>query len=158
MGKPAPTLLHNGEETAGDGASYMRSHFSALRPLPRAKRAPPRPHSLQAGCVPGEEFYWGAGNHILMSRNQEGPRPRAHPQWKPHSLRMKLVERAVHAHSHVEAVQPPVFADLIHHSSHACATQLRRPLGHHPTHGLHEDTVVTCAVQTQLLEDGPDLQ
>lgn len=75
-----------------------------------------------------------------------------------HSLRMKLVERPVHAHSHVEAVQPPVFADLIHHGGHACATQLRRPLGHHPAHGLHEDTVIARAIQAQLLEDGPDLQ
>ena len=71
---------------------------------------------------------------------------------------MKLVERPVHAHSHVEAVQPPVFADLIHHGGHARATQLRRPLGHHPAHGLHEDTVVARAIQAQLLEDGPDLQ
>lgn len=75
----------------------MRSHFSRpCAPVPRAKRAPapPRPHSLQAGCVPGENFT-RAGNPILMSGTKKGPRPRAHPQWKPHSLRMKLVERAV---------------------------------------------------------------
>lgn len=71
---------------------------------------------------------------------------------------MKLVERPVHAHSHVEVVQPPVLADLVHHGSHTCATQLCGPLGHYPAHGLHEDAVVTRAVQAKLLEDGPDLQ
>ena len=71
---------------------------------------------------------------------------------------MKLVECAIHAHSHVEVVQPSVLADLVHHGSHARTTQLRGPLGHHPAHGLDEDTVVTGAVQAQLLEDGPDLE
>lgn len=120
---------------------------------------PNKPRSDRTACRPAVFLVRNfTGNHILVSRNQKGPRPRARHQRKLHSLRMKLVERPVHAHSHVEAVQPPVFADLIHHSSHACATQLRRPLGHHPTHGLHEDTVVARAVQAQLLEDGPDLQ
>lgn len=71
---------------------------------------------------------------------------------------MKLVERSIHSHCHVEMVQPSVLSDLIHHGSHACATQLRGPLGHHPAHGLDEDTVITGAVQAQLLEDGPDLE
>lgn len=71
---------------------------------------------------------------------------------------MKLVQRPVHTHSHVEVVQPSVLTDLIHYGRHAGTAQLRCPLGHHPAHGLHEDTVIAGAVQAQLLEDGPDLE
>lgn len=119
----------------------MRSHFSALRPVPRAKRALPDRTACRPAVSLVRNFTRGGKSHPDVP-NQRGLCPRAHPQWKPHSLRMKLAERAVHAHSHAEAVQPLLRGSYPPQQPCLRPTQLRCPLGHHPTHGLHEDTVV----------------
>lgn len=74
-----------------------------------------------------------------------------------HSLRMKLVQRPVHAHRHFEAVQPTVLSYLVHHGGHACATELGSAPGDHGAHLLHDDTVVACALQPEVAQDGSDL-
>lgn len=80
------------------------------------------------------------------------------PLLPPYSLRMEFVERPIHAHGYIQVVEASVLSDLFHHGGHAGTTQLSRPLGHHPTHHLDQDTVVTRAVQTQLLKDSPHLE
>lgn len=81
---------------------------------------------------------------------------RAAPQ-VGHSLRVELVQRAVHAHCHFEAVQPAVLPYLVHHSGHACATELSGTPGNHSAHLLHNDAVVARALQPQVAQDGTDL-
>lgn len=75
-----------------------------------------------------------------------------------YSLRMELVESPVHTHCHFEVLQSSVFSYLVHHSSHACTTELGRTPGDHSAHLLHDDAVVTGALQPQVAQDGPDLQ
>lgn len=71
---------------------------------------------------------------------------------------MELVERPIHSHRHVQVVQAAVLADLVHHGSHTSAADLGGAARHGAAHLLDDDAVVTGAVQTQLLQDGPDLQ
>ena len=119
-------------------------------------------HSPQAGRVLARNFPDETHSHPGVPQPSgplTSPGTSAHPTGrKPHSLRMKLVECSIHPHSHTEMVQPSVLSDLVHHGGHARTAQLRGPFGHHPAHGLDEDTVVTGAIQAQLLEDGPDLE
>ena len=60
---------------------------------------------------------------------------------------MKLVQCPVHAHRHFEVVQSTVLSYLVHHGGHACATELGRAPGDHSAHLLHNDAVVTRALQ-----------
>lgn len=71
---------------------------------------------------------------------------------------MELVKSPVYTHCHFEAVQASVFSYLVHHSSHACATELGRTPGNHGAHLLHNDAVITRALQSEVTQDGPDLQ
>lgn len=73
-------------------------------------------------------------------------------------LWVQLVERAVHAHGDVQVVQPSVLTDLVHHGSHSGSTDLSRAAGHRAAHLLDDNTVITGAVEPQLLQDRPDLQ
>lgn len=73
-------------------------------------------------------------------------------------LWVQLVERAVHAYCNVQVVHSPVLTDLVHHSSHAGSADLSRTTGHRATHLLDDNTVITGAVEPQLLQDRPDLQ
>ena len=73
-------------------------------------------------------------------------------------LWVELVERSVHPHGDVQVVQPAVLPDLVHHGGHAGSADLRGAARHGPTHLLHDDTIVTGAVQTQTLQDGPHLE
>ncbi len=73
-------------------------------------------------------------------------------------LWVQLVERAVHAHGNVKVVHSSVLTDLVHHSSHAGSADLSRATGHRATHLLDDNTVITGAVEPQLLQDRPDLQ
>lgn len=73
-------------------------------------------------------------------------------------LWVQLVERAVHAHGNIQVVQPSVLTDLVHHSSHSGSADLSRAAGHGATHLLDDNTVITGAVEPQLLQDRPDLQ
>lgn len=82
----------------------------------------------------------------------------SHPVLLRHSLRVQLVQGAVHAHSDLQVLQPLVFPPLLHDGSHACATELGRPTGHRSTHLLHHDAVLTRAVQAKLLQDPPHLE
>lgn len=73
-------------------------------------------------------------------------------------LWVQLVQRAVHAHGNVQVVQSPVLTDLVHHSSHPGSADLSRAAGHRAAHLLDDNTVITGAVEPQLLQDRPDLQ
>lgn len=73
-------------------------------------------------------------------------------------LWVQLVERAVHAHGNIQVVQSSVLTDLVHHSSHSGSADLSRTAGHRATHLLDDNTVITGAVEPQLLQDRPDLQ
>lgn len=73
-------------------------------------------------------------------------------------LRVELVERAVHAHSNIQAVQPSVLTDLVHHGCHSGSADLGGAVGHGAAHLLDDNTVITGAVEPQLLQDCPDLQ
>lgn len=75
-----------------------------------------------------------------------------------HSLRVQLVERPIHANGDFEEVQATVLADLVHHSSHTGTTELCRAPCHHRAHLLHDDAVVTCGLQAQVLQDGAHLE
>lgn len=75
-----------------------------------------------------------------------------------HSLRVELVERAVHSDSDAELLKASVQSDLVHHGRQTGSTQLRRTLGHHAAHLLHQNTVITRAAdQAQVLQDGAHL-
>lgn len=71
---------------------------------------------------------------------------------------MQLVERAVHAHGDVQVVHSSVLTDLVHHGSHSGSADLSCAAGHRATHLLDDNTVITGAVEPQLLKDRPDLQ
>lgn len=71
---------------------------------------------------------------------------------------MELVERAVHAHSNIQVVQPSVLTDLVHHGSHPGSADLGSAVGHGAAHLLDDNTVIAGAVEPQLLQDRPDLQ
>lgn len=68
-----------------------------------------------------------------------------------HSLWVQFVECSVHPHSDVQVVQRSVLANLVHHAGHSGSADLSRTAGHGAAYLLDDDTVVTCAVQTQLL-------
>lgn len=74
------------------------------------------------------------------------------------SLRVELVEGAVHTHGHFQSIQPTVFSYLVHHGGHASAAELGCPPRHDGTHLLDDDAVVTGALEPQVAQDGPDLQ
>ncbi len=73
-------------------------------------------------------------------------------------LWVQLVERAVHAHGGIQVVQASVLTDLVHHRSHSGSADLSCAAGHCATHLFDDDTVITGAVEPQLLQDRPDLQ
>lgn len=73
-------------------------------------------------------------------------------------LWVQLVKRSVHAHGHIQVVQSPVLADLVHNCCHTGPADLGGAAGHRTANLLDDDTVVAGAVQPQLLQDGPDLQ
>lgn len=68
-----------------------------------------------------------------------------------HSLWMQFVERAVHPYSDVQVVQSTVLPNLVHYGRHARSADLSSAAGHGATHFFHNDGVVACAVQSQLL-------
>lgn len=74
------------------------------------------------------------------------------------SLWVEFVQRAVHAHSDVQVVQPSVLTDFIHHGRHPGTADLGGAAGHGAAHLLDDNTVVAGAVEPQLLQDSPDLQ
>lgn len=115
----------------------------------------------------------GEDSHILTTRkaSQGGSHVACQMQWGPygasvpsrpaslgHSLRVQLVQRAIHSHGDLQVLQPLVFPPLLHDSSQASAAELGRPPGHSSAHLLHHNAVLTCAVQAELLQDPPDLE
>lgn len=82
----------------------------------------------------------------------------SHPASLGHSLRVQLVQRAIHSHGDLQVLQPLVFPPLLHDSSQAGAAELGCPPGHSSAHLLHHNAVLTCAVQAELLQDPPDLE
>lgn len=97
----------------------------------------------------------------LACQTQPGPlltSATSHPVLLRHSLRVQLVQGAVHAHSDLQVLKPLVFPPFLHDGSHAGATELGRPTGHSSTHLLHHDAVLTRAVQAELLQDPPHLE
>ncbi|PWA30689.1 hypothetical protein CCH79_00009278, partial [Gambusia affinis] len=73
-------------------------------------------------------------------------------------LHLDLVERAVHTHGDVQVVQSSVLTDLVHHGGHSGSADLSGAAGHRSTHLLNDNTVVTGAVESQLLQNRSDLQ
>lgn len=73
-------------------------------------------------------------------------------------LWVQLVQRAVHAHGDIQVVHASVLTDLVDHGSHSGSADLSGAAGHRATHLLDDDTVITGAVEPQLLQDRPDLQ
>lgn len=73
-------------------------------------------------------------------------------------LWVQLVQRAVHAHGDVQVVHASVLTDLVDHGSHSGSADLSGAAGHRAAHLLDDDTVITGAVEPQLLQDRPDLQ
>ena len=73
-------------------------------------------------------------------------------------LWVQLVERAIYAHGNVQVVQSSVLTNLVHYSSHSSSADLSSTAGHSATHLLDDNTVITGAVKSQLLQDRPDLQ
>lgn len=73
-------------------------------------------------------------------------------------LWVQLVQGAVDTHGDVQVVQSSILADFVHHSRHPGAAYLSGAPGHRAAHFLDDDAVVTGAVESQLLQDGPDLQ
>ena len=71
---------------------------------------------------------------------------------------MELVECSVHPHGDVHVGQPAVLSDLLNHGGHSGSAELSSAVRHDATHLLDYDTVITRAVQPQVLQDGPDLQ
>ena len=76
----------------------------------------------------------------------------------PHLLWMELVESPIHPHSNIQMVQSSVLTNLVRHGSHSGSAELSGAVGNRSTHFLHDDTVITGAVQAQLLQDAPHLQ
>lgn len=73
-------------------------------------------------------------------------------------LWVQLVECAIHAHCNIQVVQSSVLTDLVHHCSHSSSAQLSCSAGHCAAHLLDDNTVITGAVEPQLLQDRSDLQ
>lgn len=73
-------------------------------------------------------------------------------------LWVQLVQCAIDANGNIQVVQSSVLTDLVHHGSHSGSTDLSRTAGHGATHLLDNNTVITGAVEPQLLQDRPDLQ
>lgn len=109
------------------------------------------------GCIEnsGIERWQSSALHFVGTSVQ---RPFTFYSKPSDSLWMQLVERAVHPHGHVQVVQAAVLADLVHHGGHAGAADLGGAARHGAAHLLHDDGVVARAVETQLLQDGPDLE
>lgn len=80
------------------------------------------------------------------------------PAFLGHSLRVQLVQGAIHAHGDPQALEPLVFPPFLYNGGQASATELGRPPGHSSAHLLHHDAVLTRAVQAELLQDPPDLE
>lgn len=71
---------------------------------------------------------------------------------------MEFVQRAVHAHGDVQALQATVAPHVVHHGGQAGAAELCGTAGHHAAHLLHQDAVVARgAAQAQVLQDGTHL-
>lgn len=83
---------------------------------------------------------------------------RAPPPASGHSLRVQLVQGAIHTHGNLQVLKSLVLSPFFHDGSQARTTELGSPPGHSSTHLLHHDAVLTCAVQAQLLQDPPDLE
>lgn len=66
-------------------------------------------------------------------------------------LWVQLIEGAINAHGDVQVVQSSVLPDLVHNSRHAGSADLRGTAGHCATHLLDNNTVITGAVESQLL-------
>ncbi len=73
-------------------------------------------------------------------------------------LWMELIQSAIHPNGDVQMVQTTVLSDFVYNSGHSCSTDLGSPVGNSSTHFLDDNTVITCAVQAQMLQNGPDLQ
>lgn len=73
-------------------------------------------------------------------------------------LWVQLVECAIHTHCNIQVVQSSVLTDLVHHCSHSSSAQLSCSAGHCAAHLLDDNTVITGAVEPQLLQDRSDLQ
>ena len=71
---------------------------------------------------------------------------------------MQFVECPIHPYSDVQVVQSTVLPNLVHHRSHPRAADLGSPAGHRAAHLLHDDGVIACAVQPQLLKNGSYLE
>ena len=80
------------------------------------------------------------------------------PESLEHSLRVQLIQGAVHTHSDPHVLKSLVFSPLLHDGSQASTIKLGRPPGHSAAHLLHHDAVLTRAVQAELLQDPPDLE
>jgi len=71
---------------------------------------------------------------------------------------VEFVQRAVHAHGDVQALQATVAPHVVHHGGQAGAAELCGTAGHHAAHLLHQDAVVARgAAQAQVLQDGTQL-
>lgn len=75
-----------------------------------------------------------------------------------YSLWVELVECSVNPHCDVHGGQPAVLSDLVDDGGHSGSADLSCAVRHGATHLLDYDTVITRAVQPQVLQDGPDLQ
>lgn len=71
---------------------------------------------------------------------------------------MEFVEGPIHTDGDLKEIQISILSDLVHHCGHSCPTQLSGTLSDHSAHLLHNDAVVTCALQPKVLEDVPDLK
>lgn len=71
---------------------------------------------------------------------------------------MEFVEGPIHSDSDLQEVQISVLSYLVHHRGHSCPTQLSGTSSDHGAHLLHNDAVVTGALQTKVLEDVTDLK
>lgn len=73
-------------------------------------------------------------------------------------LWVKFVEGPIHANCNLKEVQPTVLPDFVHHSCHPRPTKLGSAPGNHCTYFLHDNAVITRALQAKVLEDGTDLE
>lgn len=71
---------------------------------------------------------------------------------------MEFVEGPIHTNGDLKGLQMSVLSDLVHHRGHSCPTQLSGTSSDHGAHLLHNDAVVTGALQTKVLEDVTDLK
>jgi len=71
---------------------------------------------------------------------------------------MELVQGAIHPNSDVQMVQATVLSDFVYNCSHSRSTELSRSAGNGSAHFFDDNTVVACAIQAQMLQNGPHLQ